>query len=92
MYREAYRKAGLQPKVLSRTLEDAGTLSSPLIAWNTCGAFMSGTLGVKAMAYAPYAFVNLLTPVIAIFLAFTGWKIARLAVPGPKENSDRVAS
>lgn len=77
MYREAYDQAGLDPKVLSRTLEDAGTLSSPLIAWNTCGAFMSSTLGVAALSYAPYAFLNLLCPAIAIIYGFTGWTIAK---------------
>lgn len=77
MYREAYEQAGLEPRLLSRTLEDAGTLSSPLIAWNTCGAFMSTTLGVSAMAYAPYAFLNLLCPVIAIIIATFGWGIVR---------------
>jgi NhaC family Na+:H+ antiporter len=77
MYREAYAKAGLEPKLLSRTLEDAGTLSSPLIGWNTCGAFMSTTLGVSALAYAPYAFLNLLCPIIAIVLASLGWGIVK---------------
>jgi NhaC family Na+:H+ antiporter len=75
MYREAYRRQGLHPKVLSRTLEDAGTLTSPLVPWNTCGAFMSTTLGVGAMAYLPYAYLNLLNPIIAIVIAFAGWKI-----------------
>ncbi|HSH15994.1 MAG TPA: Na+/H+ antiporter NhaC family protein, partial [Verrucomicrobiae bacterium] len=77
MYREAYQRQGLEPRLLSRTLEDAGTLSSPLVAWNTCGAFMGKTLGVTAMAYAPYAFLNLLTPLVAIVIAFTGWKIVK---------------
>jgi len=78
MYREAYQQQGLHPKVLSRTLEDAGTLTSPLVPWNTCGAFMSTTLGVGAMVYLPYAFLNLLNPLIAIAIAFAGWKIARI--------------
>ncbi len=78
MYKEAYEQSGLQPKVLSRTLEDAGTLSSPLIPWNACGAFMGGTLGVTAASYAPYAFFNLLCPVIGIVIASMGWKIARI--------------
>jgi Na+:H+ antiporter, NhaC family len=82
MYREAFNKEGLQPKVLSRTLEDGGTLSSPLIPWNSCGAFMGTTLAVPALSYAPYAFVNLLCPILAILFACTGWKIARQN-PGP---------
>lgn len=77
MYREAYAQRGLHPKLLSRTLEDAGTLSSPLVPWNSCGAFMGTTLGVAATAYAPYAFLNLLCPLVAIVIASAGWKIAR---------------
>ena len=77
MYREAYQQRGLEPRLLSRTLEDAGTLTSPLVPWNTCGAFMGTTLGVATVAYLPYAFLNLLNPVIAIVIAFAGWKIVR---------------
>jgi Na+:H+ antiporter, NhaC family len=75
MYRDAYEKAGLPARLLSRTLEDAGTLSSPLVAWNTCGAFMGATLGVSALTYAPYAIFNLLCPVLAIMIATLGWGI-----------------
>jgi NhaC family Na+:H+ antiporter len=78
MYREAYEKRRLHPKLLSRTLEDAGTLSSALVPWNTCGAFMSTALAVSATAYLPYAFLNLLTPVIAVIIAYSGYRIARL--------------
>jgi Na+:H+ antiporter, NhaC family len=79
MYREAYARAGLPARLLSRTLEDAGTLSSPLVSWNTCGAFMGSTLGVTAFAYAPYAFFNLLCPVLAIVIASFGWGIPKRA-------------
>lgn len=77
MYRDAYRKAGLDPKNLSRTLEDAGTLTSPLIPWNTCGAYMTATLGVFSFAYLPYAFLNLICPLVSILYGYTGWTIAR---------------
>jgi NhaC family Na+:H+ antiporter len=83
MYREAYHQQGLHPKLLSRTLEDAGTLTSPLVPWNTCGAFMSTTLGVATFAYLPYAFLNLLNPLVAIAIAFAGWKIAKTSNPSP---------
>ncbi len=78
MYREAYLKRGLHPKNLSRTLEDSGTLTSPLVPWNTCGAFMSATLGVSVLAYLPFAFLNLLNPLLSIVYGFTGFSIARL--------------
>ena len=72
MYKNAFDKQGLHPKNLSRVLEDSGTLTSPLIPWNSCGAFMWATLGVYPLAYLPYAFLNLLTPIVSIFYGFTG--------------------
>ncbi|PIS29907.1 MAG: sodium:proton antiporter, partial [Candidatus Marinimicrobia bacterium CG08_land_8_20_14_0_20_45_22] len=63
----------------SRILEDAGTLSSPLVPWNTCGAFMFTTLGVYPFAYAPYAFLNLITPVVSVIYGFTGWTMERMS-------------
>ncbi|MFV8818750.1 Na+/H+ antiporter NhaC [Haliea sp. E17] len=66
MYRDAYSERGLSRLNLSRTLEDSATLTSALIPWNTCGAYMSATLGVATFAYAPYAFFNLACPLIAI--------------------------
>lgn len=75
MYADEYKKRGIKAKVLSRTLEDAGTMTSPLVPWNTCGAFMTVTLGVASFDYLPYAFLCLLSPVIAIVYACTGWTI-----------------
>ena len=72
MYKDAFDKRGLHPKNLSRCLEDSGTLSSPLIPWNTCGAFMFATLGIHPFAYLPFAFLNLLNPVVSIFYGYTG--------------------
>ncbi len=73
MYRDAFEKAGLAPENLSRCLEDSGTLTSPLIPWNTCGAFMWATLGVFPLAYLPFAFLNLLNPLVSLLYGFTGW-------------------
>jgi NhaC family Na+:H+ antiporter len=77
MFKDAYDAKHLHPKNLSRVLEDAGTLSSPLIPWNTCGAFMHVTLGVHPFAYLPYAFFNLITPVISSVYGFTGYSIVK---------------
>jgi NhaC family Na+:H+ antiporter len=63
---------------LSRALEDAGTLTSPLVPWNTCGAFMAGTLGVPTLVYLPYAFFNLLNPIISAVYGFTGFSIEKV--------------
>ncbi|MDX1706842.1 Na+/H+ antiporter NhaC [Pseudidiomarina sp.] len=79
MYREEYIRRGLDPRVLSRTLEDSGTLTSALIPWNTCGAFMMGVLAVSPLEYAPFAFFNWLTPLIALVYGYTGFRILRLA-------------
>lgn len=78
MYKNAYEKQRLHPKNLSRALEDAGTLTSPLIPWNSCGAFMGATLGVNPLLYLPYAFMNLLNPVVSIFYGFTGITMEKL--------------
>ncbi len=72
MFKELYDEKGLAPKNLSRVLEDSGTLTSPLIPWNTCGAYMHASLGVHPFAYAPYAFLNLINPLVSIFYGYTG--------------------
>jgi len=72
MYRGAYLKRNLHPKNLSRALEDSATLTSPLIPWNTCGAYMSSVLGVSSFTYLPFAFLNLSSPLISMFYGFTG--------------------
>ncbi len=76
MYEDAYARQGLHPKNLSRALEDAGTLTSPLVPWNTCGAFMASTLGVATFAYAPFAFLNYINPLISAFYGYAGITIA----------------
>lgn len=70
MYRNAFNKQNLHPKNLSRLLEGAGTLSSPLVPWNTCGAFMSSVLGVSAGVYFPFCFFNLINPLVCIAYGF----------------------
>lgn len=75
MYAEAYRERKLRPEVLSRTLEDGGTITSVLIPWNTCGATQSTVLGVDVLTYLPYCFFNLINPLVAIVIGYTGYKI-----------------
>jgi NhaC family Na+:H+ antiporter len=70
MYKEEYQRRGLSALNLSRTLEDSATLTSALIPWNTCGAYMAATLGVATFSYAPYAFFNYLCPIIAVIYGF----------------------
>jgi len=85
MYRIEFERRGLAPQNLSRTLEDAGTMTSALVPWNTCGAFMAATLGVPTLTYLPYAFVNLLNPVIAIIYGITNFTIKPLVQEEPAE-------
>lgn len=82
MYKDAYKEQGLHPKNLSRALEDSGTLTSPLIPWNTCGAYMTATLGVSPLLYLPFAFLNLINPLVSLFYAATGITMEKL----PEEN------
>ncbi len=79
MYRKAYEEQGLKPEVLSRALEDAGTMTSVLIPWNTCGATQSRVLGVATLDYLPYCFFNLISPVMSILFAVFNIKIRRIA-------------
>lgn len=91
MFQSAYTEQGLHPTMLSRTLEDAGTVTSPLVPWNSCGAYMAATLGVSTFAYLPFAFFNLLMPVIAITWAGLGWFI-RKTEPGEGPRATPHAS
>ena len=77
MYRAEFAKRKLDARNLSRVIEDSGTLTSPLVPWNTCGAYMAATLGVATMAYLPFAFFNLINPVVSIIYGFTGFTIVR---------------
>jgi len=81
MYKEEFKKRNLHQLNLSRSLEDGGTITSPLIPWNTCGAYMHGVLGVHPFEYIFYAFFNLINPVLAIIYAYLGIKILRLEPP-----------
>ncbi|MBZ9610741.1 Na+/H+ antiporter NhaC [Rheinheimera maricola] len=81
MFKEEYQRRNLAPVNLSRTLEDGGTITSPLIPWNTCGAYMHSVLQVSPLDYAFYAFFNLINPVLAIIYAYCGIKILKLTPP-----------
>jgi Na+:H+ antiporter, NhaC family len=80
MYKEEYARRGLHPVALSRTLEDSGTITSPLIPWNTCGAYMYSVLLVNPLDYIFYCFFNLINPILAIIYGYIGFKIKKLVV------------
>ncbi len=89
MFANTYRKRGLKPEVLSRTLEDGGTLTSVLVPWNTCGATQSRVLGVPTLEYVPYAFFNFLSPFFSILFAHINYRIRRYGddEPAPKRST-----
>ena len=76
MFKDRFLSAGLHPRMLSRSLEDSGTLTSVLIPWNTCGAYHTTTLGVPTVEYIPYAILNWLNPIVAIVITYMGIGVA----------------
>ena len=89
MLKVEYTRRNLAPVNLSRALEDSATVTSPLIPWNTCGAFMAGTLGVATIAYLPFAFFNLVCPLISACYAYFHFKIEPM--DNTKYSTDEVA-
>lgn len=79
MFVSSFKKYGLDPKNLSRTLEDTATVTSPLIPWNTCGATHAGVLGISTLIYLPYCFFNLISPIMTIIFTYANIRIAKLS-------------
>jgi NhaC family Na+:H+ antiporter len=95
MFKDLYAKMGYEPRLLSRSCEDGGTVTSVLVPWNTCGLTQSTVLGVATLTYLPYCFFNLLMPFVSITVATIGWGIRRTVVSassalssGPKPSAD----
>ena len=78
IYRLEFARRGVAPRMLSRAVEDSGTVTSPLVPWNSCGAYMAGVLGVATIAYLPFAFFNILSPLISVIYGFTGFRIEHI--------------
>jgi NhaC family Na+:H+ antiporter len=77
MFRDIYEENGYEGKLLGRTTEDAVTVTSPLIPWNTCGMTQATILNVPTTAYLPYCFFNYISPLMSILVAATGYSIVR---------------
>ena len=80
MFKDEYKRRSLAPENLSRALEDGGTVTSPLIPWNTCGAYMQSVLLINPLEYAVFCFFNWLSPIIGIICAYAGFKVKSLFV------------
>lgn len=78
MFAAEFRREGIAPEALSRQIEDTATITSPLVPWNSCGAYMAATLGIATMAYFPFCFFNLVNPLLSFAYALAGFKIKRL--------------
>lgn len=85
IYRAEFARRGLAPQNLSRLAADSGTVTSPLVPWNSCGAFMGAVLGVPTLIYLPFCFFNIFSPLLSVLYGFTGFKLVRL------ENTDSSA-
>lgn len=72
-----FEARGLASSNLSRAVADGGSVTSPLIPWNSCGAYMAAVLGVPVMVYLPFCLFNIASPLITLLLGFTGWRILR---------------
>ena len=78
LFRNLYKKNGLEPRLLSRSLEDSISVTSVLIPWNSCGVTQSTVLGVATLTYLPYCIFNIASPLLSLLFAWTGWKIKKL--------------
>jgi len=85
-------RRGLAPRMLSRTVEDAGTVTSPLVPWDNCGAYMAGVLQVPAVEYLPYAFFNLINPLLAIVFGLIGFRVERQEPAEPQGQESAGSS
>ena len=92
MYADEVRARGFRPEMLSRTAEDFGTVTSALVPWNTCGAFMAATLGVGTLAYLPFCFFNIASPLVACIFIGAGLAIRRQEASEPFDLSKSTGS
>ena len=77
IYRDSFEKGGYENRLLSRSVEDSATVTSPLFPWSSCGMTQATILSVPTLAYAPFCFFNILSPLVSILIAAIGWKIVR---------------
>lgn len=86
MFREAYHQQGCENRLLSRTTEDAATVTSVLIPWNSCGMTQATVLGIATTVYMPYCFFNLISPLMSIAMSIIGRDIAKHIPPQPADK------
>ena len=89
LFRPVFADRGLAPVMLSRALGDSATVTSPLIPWNSCGAYHAGVLGISTFEYAPYCFLNIINPIISLIYGITGFRMEKYP-PGEQPEGDQV--
>ncbi len=72
MFLAEFKRRNLHPENLATAVENSGTVTSPLVPWNSCGAYMTAALGVSTFLYFPYCFFNFLNPILGAIFGFTG--------------------
>ncbi len=83
VFRLEFQKRNLAPTNLSRLAADSATVTSPLVPWNSCGAFMGAVLGVPTIAYLPFCFFNIFSPLLSVLYGITGFKIEKITPHKP---------
>jgi NhaC family Na+:H+ antiporter len=86
VFRAEFAKRGLANTNLSRLAADCGTVTSPLVPWNSCGAFMGAVLGVSTLSYLPYCVFNIASPLLSVGYGFTGFKVERVPAATDQEG------
>ena len=86
LYKDLYKEKGYESRLLSRSTEDSATVTSVLIPWNSCGMTQATVLKVPTLEYLPYCFFNLISPLMSVLIAATGYRIYRLAKDQPASS------
>ena len=79
LYRDSFEKQGYEMRLLSRSVEDSATVTSPLVPWSSCGMTQATILSVSTIAYAPFCFFNIISPLMSFIVAAIGWRIRKVS-------------
>ena len=90
LYKDLYKDKGFESRLLSRSAEDSATVTSVLIPWNSCGMTQATVLKVPTLEYLPYCFFNIISPIMSILVAATGYRIYQLAAGKPKDAGESL--
>ena len=91
MFKQRFSQMGIAPQTLSKQIEESATVTSPLIPWNSCGAYVSATLGIATLSYLPFAFFNWINPLVSIAYALLGLQIHRVEPEGEPASGPQQA-